>query len=76
MAQRAEQTRRMANRTHTKTVHKPPAAQWLAISRVRHNGIGILERERLVATPCSQNRPGRARRLHGGVGLLVWVVLS
>ena len=50
-ARRAEQTRRMANRTHTKTVYKLHAAQRLAISRVRHNGTGILDRESVDMLP-------------------------
>ena len=33
MARRAERTRRMVNGTHTKTLHKPHAAQRLAFSR-------------------------------------------
>lgn len=38
-----------------------------AISRVRHTGTGALGRERRVAASSCQNRPDRARRLHGGV---------
>ena len=44
------------------------AAQRVAIRRVRHNGTDIIERESLVVASICQNRPDRARRLHGGVG--------
>ena len=40
----------------------------LAISRVRLNGTSVISWESLHATSCDQNRPDRARRLHGGVG--------
>ena len=40
----------------------------LAISRVRNIGTDTMKRERVVAASCYQNRPDRARRLHGGVG--------
>ena len=41
----------MANRTHTKTVHKPHAAQRLAISRVRLDGTNTIERESVPMPP-------------------------
>lgn len=40
-------------------------AQRLAISRRRLPGTGLIGRERIVAASYYQNRPDRARRLHG-----------
>ena len=51
MARRAEQTRRLANCTHIKLVHKPHATQRLAISRVRHDGTNTIERESVPMPP-------------------------
>ncbi len=44
------------------------AGNRLGFSRVRQPGTGLLDRERLVAASCCQNRPDRARRLEAGVG--------
>ena len=56
-ARRADQTRRLANHTHTKTLHKPHAAQRLAISRVRLTGTGVIERESLDVLPSAKIAP-------------------
>ena len=56
-ARRAEQTRRMANRTHTKAIHKPHAAQRLAISRVRQTEVDLLDRERPNMPPSVKIAP-------------------
>ena len=56
-ARRAEQTRRLANHTHTKTLHKPPAAQRLAISRARRTEAHTLDQERLDMPPVRKIAP-------------------
>ena len=47
----------MANRTHTKTVHKPHAAQRVAISRARLDEADVLDWENLGMPPSTKIAP-------------------
>ena len=74
-ARRAEQTRRLANRTHTKTLHKPHAAQRPAISRCPQ-GKDAIDREDDVAGSALQNRSDRAVGCMAMLGCLLASMLA
>ena len=69
----------MANRTHTKTVHKPHAAQRLAISRVRQDSTGLTEATALAAPLNGKIAPTEhvgCMAVFGGIpASIVWLYL-